>query len=110
MRRTVLFTATLGTVLLLGGVTMAQVPGTNLGAPTAQPQPGGSVGTGPGAPTSANRGAVGSSQVEPRGAPPPGAGSAQPGGDPSTSTLAPSGAINPGSSATGGTGGGGSGR
>jgi hypothetical protein len=102
MRLTLLAaTAALG---LAFGTASAQVPSTNPGTPQTQPQPGGGVATGPGAPTSASPGAAGSSMVAPRGAPPAGAGTAVPGGDASGSTVAPSGAIRPGSAGTGGTG------
>jgi hypothetical protein len=102
MRRTIIMaTAAFGLAL---GTASAQVSPTNPGTPQTQPQPGGGVATGPGAPTSANPGATGSSTVAPRGAPPAGGGAAVRGGDPSDSTMAPSGAIRPGSPGTGGTG------
>lgn len=87
------------------GSAQAQVPGTNLGTPQTQPQPGGGVSSGPGAPTSATRGVAGSDMVAPRGAPPAGGGAPMPGGDTGTGapSLTPGGAIQPGSPATGGT-------
>jgi hypothetical protein len=106
-RRTRMRNAALLAIIGLGlalGTANAQVPGTNLGTPQTQPQPGGGVASGPGAPTPANPGATGSSTVAPRGAPPAGGGAAVPGGDPSSSTVAPSGAIRPGSPGTDGTG------
>lgn len=104
MRHKLLVAAVMGTMLLPAGPSIAQVPGTNLGTPQTQPQPGGGVAAGPGALTSAAPLAPGSSRVEDRGAPPAGAGAATPGG-PGTSNQAPSGAIRPGTSSPGGTGG-----
>ena len=100
MRRTML-----AAVISFGaavGVAQAQVPGTNLGTPQTQPQPGGGVAAGPGAPTSATQAAPGNSMDPSRGAPPAGGGTAAPGGDTSTGspTLTPGGAITPGTPAT----------
>jgi hypothetical protein len=131
MRRKMLLAATCGAILSSGGLALAQVPGTNLGTPQTQPQPGGGVSAGPGAPTSAlesagtrrrqaerraprrqgaaeNRGmqpARGGSLAENRGPPPPGGAGAVTGGAPSSGQLAPSGAIRPGTASPGGTGG-----
>jgi hypothetical protein len=124
MRYTLLASAALGLAVSFGGSAFAQVPGTNLGTTETQPRPGGGVAAGPGAPTSAAPlipgggsaaapsggtptpgGGAGSAPVERRGPPPGGSGTAAPGGDPGTSTLAPTGAIRPGTSAPGGTGG-----
>lgn len=130
MRCKLLFTVTLGTVLSLGGLAQAQVPSTNRqgqapntsrqaqvpstdrqarvpnanrGIPQTQQQPGGGVstGAGPGAPTSADRLVTGSDQVARRGPPPAGASGARVGGDPSSSTQLPNGAIRPGNSGEG---------
>lgn len=109
MRHTLLLTAALGTILLLGSgasraddLILAQASGTNLGTPQTQPQPGGGVSAGPGAPTSASPSA---GPTAGRGAPSPGSGTATPGGDASSSTLTPGGAIRPGTASPGGTGG-----
>ena len=105
MQSKLLFAAALGTMLLPAAVASAQVPGTNLGTTQTQPQPGGGVAAGPGAPTSATRLAPGGgSPVEMRGAPPAGAGAAVAGG-PGTGATTPNGAIRPGTSSPGGTGG-----
>ena len=84
------------------GSAQAQVPGTNLGTPQTQPQPGGGVAAGPGAPTSADRMAPGTSMDQSRGAPPAGSGTATRGSDTGTNspTLTPGGAITPGSPTT----------
>jgi len=118
MQKSLVLTATLGAVLLFSSgasrasdVVLAQASGTNLGTPQSQPQPGGGVDRGVGAPTSASPALPGrdNSPVERRGPPAPGSGSASPGGDGSSSgTLTPGGAIRPGAAGTGsGTGGGG---
>lgn len=106
----VLLGAALGAAVLLSSaapraaeVVLAQAAGTNLGTPQTQPQPGGGVSAGVGAPTSASP----SGGTPPgRGAPEAGSGVAAPGGDTSSSTLTPGGAIRPGTASPGGTGGG----
>jgi hypothetical protein len=109
VRRPFALAAAVGMTLLLGGtaalagdLVFAQAAGTNLGTPQTQPQPGGGVSSGGGAPTSA---APSGGTPSGRGA--PAAGSAAPtrGGDASNSTLTPGGAIRPGTTAPGGTGG-----
>ena len=74
--------------------------GTNLGTPLTQPQPGGSVGAGAGAPTSALPSTGGPAAVDAtqgRGPPQPGSATAPPGGSVTgSSQLAPTGAIVPG--------------
>jgi hypothetical protein len=100
MRRTMLVAVSvLGAAI---GAAQAQVPGTNLGTPQTQPQPGGGVAVGPGAPTSATRMAPGNSVDQSRGAPPAGSGTAVIGGGTGTGspTLTPGGAITPGTPAT----------
>lgn len=102
MRSAVIATALIG--LLSAGAAMAQAPGSTQAVPGpnargTQPQPGGGVSVGPGAPTSAAEG------VNPmgRGAPP--AGSASPSGLGSGtggSRLTPGGAIRPGNPTLGG--------
>ena len=57
MKHKLLLAATLGAILSSGGLAFAQVPNTNLGTPQTQPQPGGGVSAGPGAPMSAFEGA-----------------------------------------------------
>ena len=80
------------------GAAQAQVPNTNLGTPQTQPQPGGGVAAGPGAPTSATQAAPASGMDQSRGAPPAGGGSAATGGNTGTGSpsLTPGGAITPG--------------
>lgn len=100
MRRAMLVAVIgLGTAI---GAAQAQVPGTNLGTPQTQPQPGGGVAAGPGAPTSADRMAPGNSMDPSRGAPPAGGGAATTGGNTGTNSpsLTPGGAITPGSPTT----------
>jgi hypothetical protein len=107
MRRTLLLTAAFGAALLSGAAAQAQgtaspgaAPqgGTSLGTPMTQPQPGGGVATGPGAPTSAVPAAPGSAPAgtatQGRGPPPPGSATPPPQG--SSSQLGPTGAIQPG--------------
>ncbi len=111
MRRTLLSTA-IGLSLLSGAtVALAQVQGTtpqatspqgtNPGTPPTALQPGGSVSTGAGAPTSALPSAGGSGPVDAatqgRGPPQPGTATAPPqGGVTGSSQLSPTGAIVPG--------------
>lgn len=108
VRKSLLMSAAFGAMLMIGGGTFAQVPGTNLGTPQSQPQPGGGVATGPGAPTSATRSVTpmpsdaGSSVG--RGPPAAGGGTATMGSD-GNANLTPGGAIRPGTSSPGGTGG-----
>jgi hypothetical protein len=134
MRRTILLTTAFSAVLLSGVAAQAQgtaapgtVPqgGTSLGTPLTQPQPGGSVATGAGAPTSALPSAEGPLQgrgapapaggapisalpaapgsapagaaMQGRGPPPPGSGTPVPQGTVTDSSqLGPTGAIVPG--------------
>ena len=127
MRRPLPLTAAFGAALLLStsaGVALAQAPGTNLGTPMTQPQPGGSVATGAGAPTSALPSAEGPVQgrgapvggaptaalpaapgsaaavdaaTQGRGPPPPGTATPAPQGTAAgSSQLGPTGAITPG--------------
>jgi hypothetical protein len=88
-----------GTVLAQAQGTTPQ--GTNLGSPMTQPQPGGGVSTGPGAPTSALPAAPGSAPTDTatQGRGPPNPGSATPppqGSVTGSSQLGPTGAIVPG--------------
>ena len=113
MHRTLLLTSAFGAALLSGATaslaqtTQGTAPqatspqGPNLGTPMTQPQPGGSVGTGAGAPTSALPSAGGSGPVDAatqgRGPPQPGSATAPPQGSVTGSgQLAPTGAIVPG--------------
>ena len=112
MRRTLLLTAAFGAALLpcataglaqtQGTTPQAVSPqGTNLGTPLTQPQPGGSVAAGAGAPTSALPSAGGSAPVDAaaqgRGPPPPGSGTPVPQGSVTgSSQIGPTGAIVPG--------------
>ena len=124
MPRTLHLTAAVGAALLSGatagfagptgqgpGTVLAQAQGTtpqattpqgtNLGTPMTQPQPGGSVGTGAGAPTSALPSAGGpppaDAATQGRGPPQPGSGTPQPQGSVTgSSQLGPTGAIVPG--------------
>jgi hypothetical protein len=119
MRRTLHLTAAVGAALLSGatagfagptdqnpGTVLAQAPGTapqgtNLGTPMTQPQPGGSVATGAGAPTSALPSAGGpppaDAATQGRGPPQPGSATPQPHGSVTgSSQLGPTGAIVPG--------------
>jgi hypothetical protein len=117
MHRKMLLAATCGAILSSGGLALAQVPGTNLGTRQTQPQPGGGVSAGPGAPTSAlesagtrrrqaeRRAPRRQGAAENRGPLPPGGAGAVTGGDPSSGQLAPNGAIRPGTASPGGTGG-----
>lgn len=133
MRHKLLLAATLGVALSSVGFASAQAPGTNLGAPQTQPQPGGGVNAGRGAPTSAldsagtrrrqterqaprrrdqaaesRRGvepAGAGGRVQDRGPPPAGGAGAATGGDPSSGQLGLNGAIRPGTSSPTGTGG-----
>lgn len=109
VRRSFALAAAVGMTLLLGAnashagdVILAQAAGTNLGTPQTQPQPGGGVSSGVGAPTSA---APSAGAPSGRGAPAAGSGAPTRGGDASNSTLTPGGAIRPGTTAPGGTGG-----
>jgi hypothetical protein len=109
MRRPFALAAAVGMTLLLGGTTahasdmvLAQAAGTNFGTPQTQPQPGGGVSSGVGAPTSA---APSGGTPAGRGAPAAGSSASTRGGDASNSTLTPGGAIRPGTTAPGGTGG-----
>ena len=120
MRRTLHLTAAVGAALLSGatagfagptdqypGTVLAQAQGTtpqgtNLGTPMTQPQPGGSVATGAGAPTSALPSAGGSGPVDAatqgRGPPLPGSATPPPqGGVTGGSQIGPNRAIVPGS-------------
>jgi hypothetical protein len=103
MRRTLLLTAAFGAALLSGAAAQAQAPqgGTGLGTPMTQPQPGGGVATGPGAPTSVQPAAPGSAPTgaatQGRGPPPPGSATPPPQGSVTgSSQLGPTGAIVPG--------------
>ena len=114
MRRTLLLTTALGVALLSGATaslaqtTQGTAPqatspqGPNLGTPMTQPQPGGSVGAGAGAPTSALPSTGGSGPVDAatqgRGPPLPGSATSPPqGGVTGGSQLGPNRAIVPGS-------------
>ncbi len=126
MRRTSFLTAAaIGAALLSGadpGTALAQAQGTapqgtpsqgtNLGTPMTQPQPGGSVATGAGAPTSAlplAGGGAGQADAATQGRGPPVPGSANPpplGSVTGSSQIGPTGAIVPGAEgAEAGTGG-----
>ncbi len=109
MRRTLLLTTAFCAALLSGAAAQAQgtTPqatnprGTNLGTPMTQPQPGGGVSTGAGAPTSALPSAGGAGPVDAatqgRGPPQPGSATPPPqGGVTGSSQLSPTGAIVPG--------------
>lgn len=112
MRRTLLLTTAFSAALLSGAAaglaqTQGTTPqaaspqGTSLGNPLTQPQPGGSVATGAGAPTSALPSAGGSAPVDAatqgRGPPPPGSATPAPQGSVTgSSQLGPTGAIVPG--------------
>ena len=114
MHRTPLLIATFGAALLSStaacfagpadqnsGTVLAQAQGTNPGTPMTQPQPGGGVATGPGAPTSALPAAPGSAPTgaatQGRGPPQPGSATPPPQGSVTgSSQLGPTGAIVPG--------------
>jgi hypothetical protein len=111
MRRTLLLTTAFGAALMLSataGTTFAQAQGPTPqrgppppGTPLTQPQPGGGVATGAGAPTSAVPAAPGSAPVDAatqgRGPPPPGSAAPPPqGAAGGSSQLGPTGAIAPG--------------
>jgi hypothetical protein len=125
MRRTLHLTGAVGAALLSGamagfagptdqdpGTVLAQAQGTppqattpqgtDLGTPMTQPQPGGGVATGAGAPTSALPSAGGPAPADAatqgRGPPPPGSAAAPPpqGSVTGSSQLGPTGAIRPG--------------
>ena len=113
MRRTLLLGAAFGAALLLpcataglaqtqGTAPQATSPqGTSLGTPMTQPQPGGGVATGAGAPTSALPSAGGPAPVDAatqgRGPPQPGSATSPPQGSVTgSSQLGPTGAIVPG--------------
>lgn len=123
MRRTLTVTAAVGAALLSGATAAsAQAPaaapqatnpqGTDLGTPMTQPQPGGSVLTGAGAPTSALPSAGGGpgqadAATQGRGPPIPGGANPPPlGSVTGSSQIGPTGAIIPGAEgAEAGTGG-----
>jgi hypothetical protein len=112
MRRILLLTAAFGAALLpCATAGLAQVQGTtpqatspqgtNLGTPLTQPQPGGGVAAGAGAPTSALPSAGGSAPMDAatqgRGPPPPGSSTPVPQGNVAgSSQIGPTGAITPG--------------
>ena len=105
MRRTFLLTAAAGAALLsCAPRTTPQATGPqrgSLGTPMTQPQPGGGVATGPGAPTSALPAAPGSAPTgaatQGRGPPQPGSATPPPQGSVTgSSQLGPTGAIVPG--------------
>ena len=109
MRRTLLLTTAFCAALLSGAAAQTQETapqatspqGTNLGTPMTQPQPGGGVATGAGAPTSALPSVGGPAPVDAatqgRGPPPPGTANAAPQGTAAgNSQLGPTGAIVPG--------------
>ena len=106
MRRTFLLAAAAGAALLsCAPGTTPQATGpqrTNLGTPMTQPQPGGGVATGPGAPTSALPAApppapAGAAAAQRRGPPPPGSATApRQGSVTGSSQLGPTEAIRPG--------------
>lgn len=109
VRKSSLLSAAFGAMLTLGGGAFAQVPGTNLGTPQSQPQPGGGVAVGSGAPTSASPNVApapsdAGASMTGRGPPAAGGGSSTMGGD-GNANLTPGGAIRPGTSSPGGTGG-----
>ncbi len=115
MRRTLLLTAAAGAALLScapRSTPQATSPQRgNLGTPMTQPQPGGSVAAGPGAPTSALPAAPGSvpadAATQRRGPPSPGSATApRQGSVTGSSQLGPTGAVVPGAEGAGpGTGG-----
>jgi hypothetical protein len=109
MRRTLVLTAAFGAALLSGAAAQTQgtapqaisPQGTNPGTPMTQPQPGGGVATGAGAPTSALPSVGGSGPLDAaaqgRGPPQPGSATPPPQGSVAgSSQLGPTGAITPG--------------
>jgi hypothetical protein len=110
MRRTPLIvSAGLGLLALAAAPVQAsaQAAGTNLGTAQSQLQPGGGVANGAGAPTSLSPNVAPGARIDAlndRGPPATGTGTSLKGGD-GNSNLTPGGAIRPGTSSSGGTGG-----
>ena len=107
VRITLLLSIALGALLLVSGGVSAQAAGTNLGTPRSQPQPGGGLAVGHAAPPSASPNTApttDASAMHDRGSPRAGEGAAMKGAY-VYSNLTPGGAIRPGTSTPGGTGG-----